>query len=58
MDNYLDLFREMISFAALPPTTLKKLLHLYPCYLDYLSSVLRKLPGGCFLDEFVFISAG
>ena len=44
MDNYLDSFREMISLRGLTAHTLKNYCTYIRAYLDYLSSVLRKLP--------------
>ena len=51
MDNYLDSFREMISLRGLTAHTLKNYCTYIRAYLDYLSSVLRKLPEDVSWDE-------
>lgn len=51
MDNYLDSFREMISLRGLTAHTLKNYCTYIRAYLDYLSSVLRKLPEDISWDE-------
>ena len=50
MDKYLDSYREMISFAVLL-TYLKKLLHLHPAYLHYLTDILHKSPEDVSWEE-------
>lgn len=51
MDNYLDSFREIISLRGLTTHTLKNYCTYIRAYLDYLSSVLRKLPEDVSWDE-------
>lgn len=44
MDNYLNLFREMISLRGLTDHTIKSYSTYIKAYLDYLSNVLHKAP--------------
>lgn len=54
MDNYLNLFREMISLRGLTDHTLTSYCTYIRSYLDYLSDILHKQPEDVTWDELRF----